>query len=39
LIWWMAHLHLLPESYLMGMVDIRVLGVFTSRHQTQQVVV
>jgi 4-amino-4-deoxy-L-arabinose transferase-like glycosyltransferase len=23
LIWWMAHLHLLPESYLMGMVDIR----------------
>ena len=22
-IWWMAHLHLLPESYLMGMVDIR----------------
>jgi hypothetical protein len=23
-IWWMAHLHVLPESYLMGMVDIRV---------------
>jgi hypothetical protein len=23
-IWWMAHLRLLPESYLMGMVDIRV---------------
>ena len=25
-IWWMAHLHLLPESYLFGMVDIRVFG-------------
>jgi len=25
-IWWMAHLHLLPESYLMGMVDIRVFA-------------
>jgi hypothetical protein len=23
-IWWMAHLHLLPESYLFGMVDVRV---------------
>jgi Dolichyl-phosphate-mannose-protein mannosyltransferase/Tetratricopeptide repeat len=22
-IWWMAHLHVLPESYLMGMVDVR----------------
>jgi 4-amino-4-deoxy-L-arabinose transferase-like glycosyltransferase len=31
LIWWMAHLHLLPESYLMGMVDIRVFAkVFTT---------
>ena len=28
LIWWMAHLHLLPESYLMGMVDIRVFAKF-----------
>ena len=27
-IWWMAHLHLLPESYLMGMVDIRVFAKF-----------
>jgi len=26
LIWWMARLHLLPESYLMGMVDIRVFA-------------
>jgi len=25
-IWWMARLHLLPESYLFGMVDIRVFG-------------
>jgi hypothetical protein len=25
-IWWLAHLHLLPESYLFGMVDIRVFG-------------
>ena len=25
-IWWMARLHLLPESYLMGMVDIRVFA-------------
>ncbi len=25
-IWWMAHLHLLPESYLMGMVDIKVFA-------------
>lgn len=25
-IWWMAHLHLLPEAYLMGMVDIRVFA-------------
>jgi hypothetical protein len=25
-IWWMAHLHLLPESYLFGMVDIRVFA-------------
>lgn len=23
-IWWMAHLHLLPESYLMGMTDVRI---------------
>jgi 4-amino-4-deoxy-L-arabinose transferase-like glycosyltransferase len=23
-IWWMAHLHVLPESYLMGMVDVKV---------------
>jgi hypothetical protein len=23
---WMAHLHLLPESYLFGMVDVRVFG-------------
>jgi dolichyl-phosphate-mannose-protein mannosyltransferase len=22
--WWMAHLHLLPESYLFGMVDVRL---------------
>ena len=30
-IWWMARLHLLPESYLFGMVDIRVFGrVFTT---------
>jgi 4-amino-4-deoxy-L-arabinose transferase-like glycosyltransferase len=27
-IWWMAHLHLLPESYLMGMVDIRVFAKY-----------
>jgi Dolichyl-phosphate-mannose-protein mannosyltransferase len=25
-IWWMARLHLLPESYLFGMVDIREFG-------------
>jgi 4-amino-4-deoxy-L-arabinose transferase-like glycosyltransferase len=25
-IWWMAHLHLLPESYLFGMVDVRVFA-------------
>jgi tetratricopeptide (TPR) repeat protein len=25
-IWWLARLRLLPESYLMGMVDIRVFG-------------
>jgi MFS family permease len=25
-IWWIAHLHLLPESYLFGMVDVRVFG-------------
>jgi len=25
-IWWMARLHLLPESYLFGMVDIRVFA-------------
>jgi len=30
-IWWMARLHLLPESYLFGMVDIRVFArVFTT---------
>ena len=28
LIWWMAHLHLLPESYLMGIVDIRVFAKY-----------
>jgi 4-amino-4-deoxy-L-arabinose transferase-like glycosyltransferase len=28
LVWWMAHLHLLPESYLMGMVDIRVFAKY-----------
>jgi hypothetical protein len=28
LIWWMAHLHLLSESYLMGMVGIRVFAKF-----------
>ena len=27
-IWWMARLHLLPESYLMGMVDIREFGKY-----------
>jgi 4-amino-4-deoxy-L-arabinose transferase-like glycosyltransferase len=27
-VWWMAHLHLLPESYLMGMVDIRVFAKY-----------
>ncbi len=26
LIWWMARLHLLPESYLFGMVDIRAFA-------------
>jgi MFS family permease len=25
-IWWMARLHLLPESYLFGMVDVRVFA-------------
>jgi hypothetical protein len=25
-IWWMARLHLLPEAYLMGMVDIKVFA-------------
>ena len=25
-IWWLARLHLLPESYLMGMVDIKVFA-------------
>jgi len=25
-IWWLARLHLLPESYLFGMVDVRVFG-------------
>ncbi|MGD0628636.1 MAG: glycosyltransferase family 39 protein [Terracidiphilus sp.] len=30
-IWWMAHLHLLPEAYLMGMVDIRAFAkMFTT---------
>lgn len=30
-IWWMARLHLLPESYLFGMVDVKVFGrVFTT---------
>jgi hypothetical protein len=24
--WWMAHLHLLPESYLFGMVDVRLFA-------------
>ncbi len=28
LVWWLAHLHLLPESYLMGMVDIRVFAKY-----------
>ena len=27
-IWWMARLHILPESYLMGMVDIRVFAKY-----------
>jgi 4-amino-4-deoxy-L-arabinose transferase-like glycosyltransferase len=26
MIWWMARLHLLPESYLFGMVDVRVFA-------------
>jgi len=30
-IWWMARLHLLPEAYLMGMVDIRAFAkMFTT---------